>query len=106
MDPDASVRRGAVTTGLGPKNLDVNCRDMSARVNGLQSAGYPFHSEISEYHVGDIYAREVKIAGHDQTNIVFEFAACVVNHLRLVRKNMIFRALTFSQAFQLPIRRL
>ncbi|MEC7803759.1 MAG: hypothetical protein VX533_02785, partial [Pseudomonadota bacterium] len=29
--PNPPVRRGATTTDLGPKSLDVNCRDMPAR---------------------------------------------------------------------------
>lgn len=69
-EPDTPVRQGAAATDLGPKSLDVNCRDMPVRVTGLQSAGYSFRSEIGEYRVEEIHAREVQISGHDQTNIV------------------------------------
>jgi catechol 2,3-dioxygenase-like lactoylglutathione lyase family enzyme len=69
-NPDAPVRAGAAPVDLGPKNLDVNCTDMPARYASLEAAGYGFRSAISEYHVGDIHAREVQMPGHDETNIV------------------------------------
>lgn len=68
--PDSPVRSGAAATDLGPKNLDVNCRDMAARYAELQALGYCFRSEIVEYRVGEIHAREVQMPGHDETNIV------------------------------------
>jgi catechol 2,3-dioxygenase-like lactoylglutathione lyase family enzyme len=37
--PDSPVRSGAAATDLGPKNLDVNCRDMAARYAELQALG-------------------------------------------------------------------
>ena len=69
-EPDAPVRAGAAATDLGPKNLDVNCLDMVARYAELQALGYSFRSEIVEYRVGEIHAREVQMPGHDETNIV------------------------------------
>ncbi len=69
-EPDAPVRAGAAATDLGPKNLDVNCRDMVTRYAELQALGYSFRSEIVEYRVGGIHAREAQMPGHDETNIV------------------------------------
>jgi len=69
-EPDAPVRAGATATDLGPKNLDVNCRDMSARHAELQAFGCTFRSGISEYRVEEIHAREVQMPSHDETNIV------------------------------------
>ena len=69
-DPDPPVRNGAAATDLGPKNLDVNCHDMPLRFTQLQALGYTFRSDIVEYRVGDIHAREVQMPGHDDTNIV------------------------------------
>jgi len=69
-DPDPPVRKGAAATDLGPKNLDVNCRGMPLRYAELQALGYTFRSEVSEYRVEDIHAREVQMPGHDETNIV------------------------------------
>jgi len=68
--PDAPVRIRAAATDLGPKSLDVNCRDMAARYEELQAFGCRFRSEIVDYQVGDIHAREVQMPGHDDTNIV------------------------------------
>jgi len=69
-EPDEPVRMGAAATDLGPKSLDVNCVDMATRYSELQSAGLSFRSEIVEYQVGGIHAREVQMPGHDETNIV------------------------------------
>lgn len=68
--PDPPVRKGASVTDLGPKNLDVNCLDMPARYAELQGLGYSFRSDVVEYRVGDVHAREVQMPGHDETNIV------------------------------------
>ncbi len=66
-----AVRKGASPTDLGAKNIDVNCVGMPELVEKLIGAGYSFRSEISEYEVGDIHAREVRMLGHDEINIVF-----------------------------------
>ena len=68
--PDAPVRRGAAATDLGPKNIDVNCRDMPVRYAELQAAGHSFRSGIVEYEIGGIRAREVQMPGHDDINVV------------------------------------
>ncbi len=68
--PDPPVRRGASTTDLGPKSLDVHCRDMPARYAELESDGYRFRAPISEYEVGDLRAREAQMPAHDDTNVV------------------------------------
>jgi hypothetical protein len=68
--PDPPVRRDAATIDLGPKSLDVFCRDMPARYAELESDGYRFRSPISEYEVGDLQAREVQMPAHDDTNVV------------------------------------
>jgi catechol 2,3-dioxygenase-like lactoylglutathione lyase family enzyme len=68
--PAAPVRQGAAATDLGPKNLDVNCHDLTARYTECKAAGYSFRSAISEYEVEDIRAREVQMPGHDDTNVV------------------------------------
>ena len=68
--PDPPVRRGASTTDLGPKSLDVHCRDMPARYAELELDGYRFRAPISEYEVGDLRAREAQMPAHDDTNVV------------------------------------
>lgn len=68
--PGTPVRHDAAATDLGPKNLDVNCRDMPDRQAELQSAGHTFRSAISEYAVDDIRAREVQMPAHDDVNVV------------------------------------
>jgi catechol 2,3-dioxygenase-like lactoylglutathione lyase family enzyme len=60
----------AGTTDLGPKSLDVHCRDMPARYAELGSDGYRFRAPISEYEVGDLRAREAQMPAHDDTNVV------------------------------------
>ncbi len=70
-EPGEAVRKGAAPTDLGAKNIDVNCVGMPDLVEKLSGAGYSFRSEISEYEVGDIHAREVRMLGHDEINIVF-----------------------------------
>jgi len=69
-DPAAPVRQAAAPTDLGPKNIDVNCRDMPARYAELEEAGYAFRSAIVEYEVDDIHAREAQMPGHDDINVV------------------------------------
>ena len=68
--PDPPVRRDAAAIDLGPKSLDVFCRDMPARYAELESDGYRFRSPISEYEVGDLQAREAQMPAHDDTNVV------------------------------------
>jgi catechol 2,3-dioxygenase-like lactoylglutathione lyase family enzyme len=68
--PGRPVRQAAAATDLGPKSLDVNCRDMPLRYAELRAAGYRFRSEISEYQVEDMNVREVQMPGHDDTNVV------------------------------------
>jgi len=70
-DPAAPVRADADPMDLGPKNLDVYCDNIHARVGELQAAGWPFRSRVIEYKVGDIVASEVQMPGPDDTNIVF-----------------------------------
>ena len=68
--PAAPVRQGAAITDRCPKNLDVNCTDMAARYAELVADGYQFRSEINEYDIGELSAREVQFPGHDDTNVV------------------------------------
>ena len=68
--PNPPVRRGAATTDLGPKSLDVNCRNMPARCAELESNGYRFRAPISEYEVDDLHVREAQMPAHDDTNVV------------------------------------
>ncbi|HJP05347.1 MAG: hypothetical protein CL799_01970 [Chromatiales bacterium] len=70
-EPDEPVRKGAAPTDLGAKNIDVNCTDMPELAEKLRGAGYSFRSDIAEYEVGGIHAREVQMPGHDEVNIVF-----------------------------------
>jgi len=69
-DPAEAVRKGAATTDLGPKNLDINCTAMPARVERLRQAGYSFRSAIGEYEIDGIEAREVQMPAHDDINVV------------------------------------
>lgn len=69
--PDAPVREGAGSMDLGPKNLDVYCNDIRARVAALEADGWTFRSRVIDYNVGDIQASEVQMPGPDETNIVF-----------------------------------
>lgn len=69
--PDAPVREGADSMDLGPKNLDVYCDDIRARVGALEADGWTFRSRVIDYNVGDIQASEVQMPGPDETNIVF-----------------------------------
>lgn len=69
--PDAPVRLGADARDLGPKNLDVYCDDIRARVVDLERDGWSFRSRVVDYQVEDIRASEVQMPGPDETNIVF-----------------------------------
>jgi catechol 2,3-dioxygenase-like lactoylglutathione lyase family enzyme len=69
-EPEDAVRKGAAPTDLGAKNLDVNCTDMPALVARLRAAGYAFRSEIGEYDIDGITAREVQMPVHDDVNVV------------------------------------
>lgn len=68
--PGLCVREDARPTDLGPKSLDVACRDIVARQAELRRLGFTFRSEISDYRVGEIEARETQMPAHDATNIV------------------------------------
>jgi catechol 2,3-dioxygenase-like lactoylglutathione lyase family enzyme len=70
-EPGEAVRKGAAPTDLVAKNIDVNCVGMPELVEKLSGAGYSIRTDISEYEVGDIHAREVQMSGHDGVNIVF-----------------------------------
>ncbi|NND36666.1 MAG: VOC family protein [Gammaproteobacteria bacterium] len=70
-EPDAPVREGAGSMDLGPKNLDVYCDDIRARVAALEADGWGFKSRVIDYNVGDVQASEVQMPGPDETNIVF-----------------------------------
>jgi len=69
-EPAEAVRRGAVPTDLGAKNLDVNCTGMPELVERLSAAGYSFRSAIGEYEIDGIQAREVQMPVHDDLNVV------------------------------------
>ena len=69
-EPAEAVRKGAASTDLGAKNIDVNCTDMPKRVEQLRAAGYSFRSAIGEYEIGGIQAREVQVPLHDDINLV------------------------------------
>ncbi len=68
--PGRPVREGAGNTDLCPKNLDVNCIDIEARVAELQQGGFGFRSAVSDYSFDDISAREVQMPAHDDINVV------------------------------------
>lgn len=69
-EPADPVRGDAAIFDFGPKNLDVNCRDMPARVAELKNRGCRFRSAISEYEVDGVRAREVQMPSHDAVNVV------------------------------------
>lgn len=69
--PEEAVRKDAAPTDLGAKNLDVNCTGMHEHVAVLREAGYSFRSEIVEYEMDGVHAREIQMPGHDDINIVF-----------------------------------
>jgi len=70
-NPGEPVRLNAAPTDLAPKNLDVTCVDMPVKVAALKEAGFAFRSDIGEYEIHGLQAREVQMPGHDDTNIVF-----------------------------------
>ena len=70
-NPAAPVRAGAGAMDLGPKNLDVYCNDIHARVAALGAAGWHFLSRVVDYEVAGIHASEIQMPGPDDTNIVF-----------------------------------
>lgn len=70
-DPGRPVRENAAPTDLGPKNLDICCTEIAKRCEELAADGYTFRSEISEYEIAGLRAKEVQMPGHDDTNIVF-----------------------------------
>jgi catechol 2,3-dioxygenase-like lactoylglutathione lyase family enzyme len=69
-EPAEPVRKGAVPTDLGAKNIDVNCTDMPMLIERLREAGYAFRSAIAEYEIDGIKAREVQMPIHDDINLV------------------------------------
>lgn len=69
-DPAPPVRRNAATTALCPKNIDINCTDMHARVAELEAAGFFFRSAVSEYEIDGMTVREVQMPVHDDINVV------------------------------------
>ena len=71
--PFNPVRKNAHATDLGPKNLDVTCRDLPSKYHELIKMGYDFRSEYVGYHIESIGADvlEVQMPGHDETNIIF-----------------------------------
>lgn len=68
--PEAPVREGAASTDLGPKNLDVACRDLPKKYEALLRKGQKFRSPWVEYPFEGKRVREVQMPGHDQTNLV------------------------------------
>jgi hypothetical protein len=69
-EPAEAVRKGAMPTDLGAKNIDVNCTDMPKLIEQLREAGYSFRSEMAEYEIDGIKAREVQMPIHDDINLV------------------------------------
>lgn len=69
--PGEAVRANAAPIDLGPKNLDITCTGMHAHVEALKAAGFSFRSEIGEYTLDKLHAREVQMPCHDDTNMVF-----------------------------------
>ncbi|MEC9375166.1 MAG: VOC family protein [Pseudomonadota bacterium] len=70
-NPDAAVREDARPFDLGAKNIDVNCNNLPEKIYNLNKAGYSFRSELAEYEIEDIRAREVQMPAHDGINISF-----------------------------------
>ena len=65
-----AVRQQAGVTDLCPKNLDVNCIDLPARVRALQAAGYRMRSAPVDYAIGDLQVREVQLPLEEGVNLV------------------------------------
>lgn len=70
-NPEPPVRRDAPVVSRLPKNIDIYTRDLPATFGHLSSLGYRFRSNWSETESHGIRFREVHMAGHDDTNIVF-----------------------------------
>ena len=71
--PSIEVRKSASSTDLGPKNLDITCKDLPERYEELLSMGHQFRSKYVSYRVEATNADviEVQMPGHDSTNIIF-----------------------------------
>ena len=72
-NPSIEVRKSASSTDLGPKNLDITCKDLPKRYEELLSMGHQFRSKYVSYRVEATNADviEVQMPGHDSTNIIF-----------------------------------
>ena len=72
-NPSIEVRKSASSTDLGPKNLDITCKDLPERYEELLSMGHQFRSKYVSYRVEATNADviEVQMPGHDSTNIIF-----------------------------------
>ena len=72
-NPSIEVRESASSTDLGPKNLDITCKDLPERYEELLSMGHQFRSKYVSYRVEATNADviEVQMPGHDSTNIIF-----------------------------------
>ncbi|MBC8227251.1 MAG: hypothetical protein H8E74_08980 [Gammaproteobacteria bacterium] len=72
-NPSIEVRESASSTDLGPKNLDITCKDLPERYNELLTMGHQFRSKYVNYRVEATNADviEVQMPGHDSTNIIF-----------------------------------
>ena len=72
-NPSLEVRQSASSTDLGPKNLDITCRELPKRYDELLSLGHQFRSKYINYKIestnADVF--EVQMPGHDSTNIIF-----------------------------------
>jgi catechol 2,3-dioxygenase-like lactoylglutathione lyase family enzyme len=69
-NPTTPARAGAAPTDLGPKNIDVNCKNMPVRYAELEAAGHSFRSAVVEYEVDGIHVREAQMPSHDDINVV------------------------------------
>ena len=72
-NPSIEVRESASSTDLGPKNLDITCKDLPERYEELLTMGHQFRSKYVSYRVEATNADviEVQMPGHDSTNIIF-----------------------------------
>jgi len=70
-NPGAAIRENAAPYDLGAKNLDVNCDAMPEKIVQLRAAGYAFRSDMVEYELEGVRAREVQMPAHDGLNVVF-----------------------------------
>ena len=69
-NPKSAIRGTAKPYDLGAKNIDVNCSDMPQKISELQSTGFKFRSDMAEYELDDIRAREIQMPAHDGLNVV------------------------------------